>query len=67
MRDFRSLKNSLDIRYARKVRGGEKKPEGKKPRTVVDETFPQGRVEMNRARKAAAGEEQRAKEEARTM
>ena len=55
-RDFRSLKSSLGIRYARKVRGGEKKPEGKKPRMVVDETFPQGRVGMNRAWKAAAGE-----------
>lgn len=64
--DFRPLKNNPDIRHARKVRGGEKKPEGKKPRMAVDETFPQGRVGMNRARKAAAGEEQRTKAEART-
>lgn len=64
--DFRPLKNNPDIRHARKVRGGEKKPEGKKPRMAVDETFPQGRVGMNRARKAAAGEEQPTKAEART-
>lgn len=57
-RDFRPLKNNPDIRHARKVRGGEKKPEGKKARMAVsvDETFPQGRVGMNRSRKA--GEEQ---------
>lgn len=64
-RDFHPLKNNPDIRHARKVREGEKKPEGKKPRMAVDETFPQGRVGMNRARKAAR-EEQWAKEEART-
>lgn len=29
-RDFQPLKNNPDIRRARKVRGGEKKPEGKK-------------------------------------
>lgn len=58
-RDFRPLKNNPDIRHARKVRGGEKKPEGKKEARMavsVDETFPQGRVGMSRARKA--GEEQ---------
>lgn len=58
-RDFRPLKNNPDIRHARKVRGGEKKPEGKKkPRMVVavDETFPQGQVGTNRARKAGKSE-----------
>lgn len=54
----------LDARE--KFEEARKSPKEKKPRMAVDETFPQGRVGMNRARKAVAGEEQRAKEEART-
>jgi len=61
-RDFRPLRGNPDIRHARKVRGGEKgkSPKEKKPRMAVsvDETFPQGRVGMNRARKTGTREEQ---------
>lgn len=48
-----------------KLEEARKSPKEKKPGMAVDETFLQGRVGMNRARKAAAGEERRAKEKAR--
>lgn len=57
-RDFQPLKNNPDIRRARKFEEARKSLKEKKPRMAVsvDETFPQGRVGMKRARKA--GEEQ---------
>lgn len=56
-RDFRPLKNNPPILDTRgKFEEARKSPKEKKPRMAVsvDETFPQGRVGMNRARKAVA-------------